>query len=73
MKEATLAIVGLGNVGSQFDGTRHNIGFAAVDEIAETLLGPSAALMLIQGRQKLLWYVGCKLRTPNGPSFGVKA
>ncbi|CAE6956660.1 pth [Symbiodinium natans] len=36
--ESTLAVVGLGNVGARFDGTRHNIGFAAVDEIASKLL-----------------------------------
>jgi PTH1 family peptidyl-tRNA hydrolase len=30
----TVLIVGLGNVGKEFDGTRHNIGFAAVDELA---------------------------------------
>ncbi len=29
-------IVGLGNIGAHFDGSRHNIGFAAVDAIAET-------------------------------------
>lgn len=30
----TIIIVGLGNVGKKYDGTRHNIGSAAVDELA---------------------------------------
>jgi len=30
-------IVGLGNVGQEYDGTRHNIGFEIVDMIAKTL------------------------------------
>lgn len=31
-----LLIVGLGNVGSEYDGTRHNIGFACVDALAKS-------------------------------------
>jgi PTH1 family peptidyl-tRNA hydrolase len=30
-------IVGLGNIGDEYRGTRHNIGFDIVDELADTM------------------------------------
>jgi PTH1 family peptidyl-tRNA hydrolase len=38
--QKTVIIAGLGNVGKEYDGTRHNIGFAAVDNLAEKLEFP---------------------------------
>lgn len=31
----TMLIVGLGNIGTEYDGTRHNIGFACIDRFVE--------------------------------------
>lgn len=33
-KSTTLLLVGLGNIGKEYDSTRHNIGFAAIDHFA---------------------------------------
>lgn len=35
--ETTILIVGLGNPGAKYNGSRHNIGFAAIDELAKQL------------------------------------
>lgn len=34
--QKTLIIVGLGNIGKGYDGTRHNVGFACVDELVKS-------------------------------------
>ncbi len=35
-----IAVIGLGNVGKQYESTRHNMGFCAVDALAEKLDAP---------------------------------
>lgn len=49
-------IVGLGNIGQKYEGTRHNIGFDVVDHIADTLsvtFGPSKGPFVVaEGRHR---------------------
>lgn len=39
--ERTVLVIGLGNIGKEYEGTRHNIGFACVDHFAEKNEFPS--------------------------------
>ncbi|SMO77966.1 aminoacyl-tRNA hydrolase [Gracilimonas mengyeensis] len=49
-------IIGLGNIGQEYEGTRHNIGFEIVDVIADTLsttFGPGdGPFVVAEGRHK---------------------
>ena len=57
-----LIFAGLGNPGEKFEGNRHNIGFMAVDAIADRYdFGPERARFLGLTRQG-------KLQTPEGPT-----
>lgn len=42
--ERTYLIIGLGNPGAQYRGTRHNIGFEVIDELARQIESPAWSL-----------------------------
>lgn len=51
-----IILIGLGNIGSKYESTRHNIGFEVLDEIADTLkisFGPgNGPFEIAEGRYK---------------------
>lgn len=52
-------LIGLGNPGSQYDGTRHNIGFDIVEEVART-----ARLRFVPGKGDYLYAQGSLEQIP---------
>ena len=56
----TWLIVGLGNPGREYEKTRHNVGFRAIDRLAEKL-GCKIDKGKFQGLYAQTTYNGCKL------------
>ncbi len=62
-------IVGLGNPGQKYDGTRHNAGFWAVDAIATTLGGSWAEERKFKGAAARVMVDGVDLRLLRPDTF----
>merc|ERR1712100_514378 len=63
--QKTFLIVGLGNPGSHFHNTRHNVGFACIDRIASKLTVPLDAWKSSHGAD---W---CRVSHPAAPQHSV--
>lgn len=78
-RTGTALIVGLGNPGPQYDGTRHNVGFAVLDRVRAGLRGheeiPAMGARLERGRLRgravlLLWPL-LYMNRSGGPTVEV--
>jgi len=72
-------VVGLGNPGSEYEGSRHNVGFAVADRVAAGLAGreelPAMGARLVRGRLRgrsvlLLWPL-LYMNRSGGPTVEV--
>ncbi len=70
-------IVGLGNPGAKYEGTRHNIGFEVIDELADRFQSPLAEskhkgiyTMIRKGAEKAILLKPLTYMNLSGESIG---